>query len=162
MYRPGRDGECFLWSLLLETGPLTLEEIEKYRSETEAKVGEEKYIKWCLEAMVKDGAVVKVNHGNFMIDPALQLAVLRIQVEKDKMSTKSKYVEVTPEEIINAAQLTALRTLHKLTGILEQQLEVEGPDLSVVTAFRHAVAAMGEIGVSDLAGGVVSVLRSNE
>lgn len=81
IWYPARDGEGFLWNLLIEMGPLTLEEIEKHRSETEARVGGEGYVKGCLEDMVKDKAVVD-EHGVFMIEPELLMEHLRRKTEE--------------------------------------------------------------------------------
>ena len=78
------------------------------------------------------------------------------------MSEKSKYVDKTIEEIGVAAQLTALRTLHKLTGIMEDQLPYSEPNLAVVAAFHQAVEPVDKLGVDAIRDGVVSVLRDDE
>jgi pSer/pThr/pTyr-binding forkhead associated (FHA) protein len=81
LWYPSRDGEGFLWDLLIEKGPLTLEEIEKHRNETEAQVGGEGYVKSCLKDMVADEAVIE-EEGVFMVEPEILAEHLRRETEK--------------------------------------------------------------------------------
>ena len=69
--------------------------------------------------------------------------------------------EKTPEEIVVAAQVTALRTLHKLTGMLEEQMVSNVPRIELVAAFRQAVEAVDKMGVDGVPS-TVNVFRWND
>jgi len=54
--------------------------------------------------------------------------------------------EKLPAEIADAARMTALRSLHRLTCLIEDQLWLPEPHLPLFTAFREVTAALEALG----------------